>query len=101
MLTLYYKPTCFYSQAVLGEAENMNISFKLKDVTDVILLNELIDKGGKAQTPYLVDEGKSVGIYESKEIIDYLNENYSQGTAERTFGGLRVHQSDETCDTCQ
>ena len=101
MLTLYYKPTCPYSQRVLGEAELLNISFRLKDIRDEVLCEELIAVGGRKQTPCLVDEVRGLTMYESQDIIDYLYEYYADGTGKQTFGGLRIHDSDETCESCQ
>ena len=102
MLILYYKPTCPYSQAVLAEAETLNLSFNLKDISsDEVLLAELMEKGGKKQTPYLVDPEREVEMYESNDIAKYLHEHYGKDTAKESFGGLRIHKSDEACDTCQ
>ena len=39
---------------------------------------EVIDRGGKAQFPYLVDPNTGVEMYESLEIIAYLFEAYGQ-----------------------
>jgi len=102
MLTLYYKPSCPYCQRVLGEAENMGVQFNLKDISaDQTLAEELIEKGGKRQVPYLVDEERSVSMYESGDIVKYLEEHYSGSKEGKTFKGLHVHQSDETCESCQ
>jgi glutathione S-transferase len=102
MLTLYYKQTCPYSQNVLAEAETMGVHFNLKDIgSDMHLLDELIQKGGQRQTPFLIDTDKGVMMYESEAIIAHLKEHYNHADAPRTFGGLRVHQSDEICDSCQ
>lgn len=102
MLTLYYKPTCAYSQRVLGEAESMGISFNLKDISsDPHLAEELVVQGGKQLVPFLIDTEKGVKLYESEAIVAHLHEHYETAAEGRTFGGLRVHQSDEICDTCQ
>ena len=102
MLTLYYKPSCPYCQRVLGEAEEMGVTFNLKDISDDdVIANELIEKGGKRQVPYLVDNEKDISMYESGDIVDYLKEHYANGTQKESFGGLRIHRSDEACDTCQ
>jgi glutaredoxin 3 len=101
MLTLYYKPTCPYSLHVLGEAEEMNLQFNLKDVSfDMDLKDELYALGGKMQTPFLIDPEHGIKLYESEDIVAYLKEHYAT-QKERTFGGLRVHQSDDICDSCQ
>lgn len=102
MLTLYYKPTCPYSQRVLGEAEALGIRFDLKDISnDPILRDELIARGGKKQTPYFVDPERGEEMYESGDIIAYLHTHYGDGTAPREFSGLRIHKSPETCDVCE
>jgi glutathione S-transferase len=101
MLTLYYKPTCPYSQQVLGEAEELGVQFNLKDVTfDMDLRDELFLQGGKNQTPFLIDPQRGVKMYESDAIVAYIKEFYLD-TDGKTFGGLRVHKSEDICDTCQ
>lgn len=102
MLTLYYKPTCPYSQDVLAEAEALGVSFDLKDIAhDEALRTELIEKGGKKQTPYLEDTERGVSMYESQDIIKHLREHYGSGTEPRRFGGLRIHRSADSCDVCE
>jgi glutathione S-transferase len=102
MLTLYYKPTCAYCQNVLAEAENLGVNFRLKDISlDQHLVDELIEKGGKKQVPFLIDDVKGEQLYESADIVSYLNEFYASASAYKSFGGLRIHASDDTCDTCQ
>lgn len=102
MLTLYYKPTCVYSQEVLGEAERLGVQFRLKDISfDAILRNELFEQGGKEQVPFLIDTDQGVKLYESTEIVRHLNTYYKEGSKNTSFGGLKIHQSEEVCDTCQ
>lgn len=102
MLTLYYKPTCPFCQRVLGEAEALGVQFNLKDISaDEHVAAELIEKGGQRQVPYLVDHERGVAMYESADITAYLNEHYPNGTSASSFNGLKIHKSDEACDTCQ
>lgn len=102
MFTLYYKPTCPYCQYVLGEAEALGVQFTLKDISsDSNLVKELIERGGKKQVPYLVDEANGVEMYESEDIVSYLKEHHAESGSERTFGGLRVYQSNDVCESCQ
>lgn len=102
MLTLYYKPSCPYCQRVLGEAEEMAINFNLKDISaDEAIAEELIAAGGKRQVPYLVDDEKGVSMYESDDIITYLKEHYANQADKESFNGLKIHKSDDACDTCQ
>ncbi len=102
MLTLYFKPTCPFCQRVLGEAEDLGVKFDLKDISaDPALANELIERGGKRMVPYLVDSDRNVGMYESGDIVTYLQEHYKDGTSSDDFNGVKVHKSEEACDTCQ
>lgn len=102
MLTLYYKQTCPYSQHVLGEAEALGVHFNLKDVaSDPFLADELIEQGGKGQVPFLIDTDRAIKMYESENITAYLHEHYKKSSEDKTFGGLKIHASDEVCDTCQ
>ena len=84
MLTLYFKPTCPFCQRVLNEAKEMGVEFNLKDISsDEAIANELIEKGGKRQVPYLVDEERGEAMYESADIIEYLKDNYvKEGSTE-------------------
>jgi glutathione S-transferase len=100
MLTLYYKPTCPYCQNVLAEAEELGVKFRLKDiVSDVHNVEELIQQGGKSQVPFLIDPERGEKLYESEDIIAYLKEHYAQSAG--AFGGVRIHASDEICESCQ
>ena len=102
MLTLYYKPTCPYSKNVLAEAETLGIQLNLKDIsTDDAIAQELTDKGGKRQVPYLVDDERDTSMYESSEITKYLQRNYAYPTSEKkeSSDGLRIYKSDDTCET--
>ncbi len=102
MLTLYYKPTCPFSQRVLGEAERLQVTLNLKNISeDLFLLEEMMELGGKTQTPFLVDPERKIAMYDSTDIIAYLIELNDSGTAKQNFGGLRIHESDEICDSCQ
>lgn len=103
MLTLYYKPTCPFCQRVLGEIEDIGVKVNLKDIaTDEAVLAELIEKGGKKQVPFLIDDEKDVSMFESGDIIDYLHENYAGATEQgKSFNGVKIHNSDETCSSCQ
>lgn len=77
MLILYDKPTCSYCQKVVKFAEENNIEFDLRDiVTDPQNAEDLIALGGKRQVPYLVDEEKNIEMYESDDIVNYLQHNY-------------------------
>lgn len=103
MLTLFYKPTCPFCQRVLGEVEDMGLKLNLKDIsTDPTSADELFEKGGKRQVPYLEDTDRDVSMYESGDIIDYLKEHYSAAANQsESFNGVKIHGSDDTCTSCQ
>jgi glutathione S-transferase len=83
--------------------EEMNLTVEMKDISaDDALREELIEKGGKQQVPYLVDTDKEVAMYESDDIIEYFELNYS-GTEDEPeeTGKPRVHVGGSTCVACE
>ena len=101
MLTLYYKPSCPYCDNVFGEAEALGVQFNLKNIlSDESIAKELIELGGKRQVPFLLDVENNITMYESNDIIAYIQKR-SADTAPKNFGGLKIHTSPEICDTCQ
>lgn len=82
MLNLYVKTGCPYCLRVIDANETIKAPLVLRNVSENSdLKSELVDKGGKSQTPYLEDTEKGVSMYESIEIIKYLKENYGNGEA--------------------
>ena len=75
MYTLYMKPTCPFSARVLRAIEGYEFVIEQKDVTDSANAEELIEKGGKRQTPCLIDHDRDVVVYESNDIVSYLLAN--------------------------
>ena len=70
---LFIKEFCPYCQKVMKHIEEKNIDCKFLDVTDPVNLDELIILGGKEQVPFFVDTENNVKMYESDEIIKYLD----------------------------
>lgn len=78
-MILYYKPTCPYCIKVLNFAQEQGIVFTLKNIVeDPAIAQELIDRGGKRQVPYLVDAEHGVEMYESDDIIEYLRAHHAR-----------------------
>ena len=100
MLTLYYKPSCPFCQKTITAADEIGVAFNLKDISaDDALREELIEKGGKQQVPYMVDPENEVAMYESDDIIAYVKENYAEDT---TSDGPRIHNAGgATCVACE
>jgi len=78
MLTLYVRTGCPYCAKALAAGEELGISFDLKNVADPGVSEELVEKGGKSQTPYLIDSERGVAMYESDAIVNYLREHYAK-----------------------
>jgi glutathione S-transferase len=81
MLTLYVMTGCPYCAKVLAAGEELGIEFDLRNIADPGVGAELTEKGGKRQTPYLVDDARGVALYESDDIVRYLHENYPKAAA--------------------
>lgn len=77
-LTLYMRAGCPFSAKVLIECALMGLSITEKNLKDPAVVDELIEKGGKAQTPYLVDETTGKAMYDSDAIIAYLHERFGE-----------------------
>ena len=102
MFTLYYKPDCPFCQRVLQMGENLGVEFDLKDISeDETLANELMEKGGKRQVPFLVDTETDTSMYESSDIIDYIRENKPKSAEAKDVPKPRVHVSNAVCESCE
>ena len=71
----YYCPYCteviaFINENKLNEIDLMDIGFEGN-------LKRLLKIGKRVQVPFLYNEGKNLKMYESKDIIDYL-EKYKE-----------------------
>lgn len=77
-LTLYHFRACPYCAVTHRAIQHLGIEVQLKDIQKTPKFrNELINGGGKAQVPCLLIEskvGRNQWLYESSEIIQYLNE---------------------------
>ena len=75
-LTLYYFYSCPFCQFVLRYINDRKLDIPMKDtLADAAAKRELLDIGGKTQVPCLVIDGKP--LYESQDIINWLEENVS------------------------
>lgn len=74
-LKLYHTETCRYCHVVMDFIEENDLDVELVDATyDVQGKRDIINKGGKMQVPMLlIDDEKA--MYESKDIIAWLDEN--------------------------
>jgi glutaredoxin len=91
MLKLYVKTGCPYCAAVIAKLNNLGIPYEEANIADQKVAEELIVHGGKRQVPYMEDEDPcktaehhtpclidgDIHMYESEDIITYLEENYA------------------------
>lgn len=88
-MILYIRDGCQWCEEVLAFAEKNGIVFScIKNKSEPGVINELIERGGKAQFPYLVDVENAVEMYESEDIIAYLSS--MSGTSSYSTEGPRV-----------
>lgn len=78
MLTLYVKTGCPFCAKVLDRVGELNLVVEEKNIADETVAEELVSRGGKRMVPYLVDSDRGVEMYESDDIVNYLNEHYGK-----------------------
>ena len=87
MLELYQFEGCPHCKKVREKLSELGISYinhnprlgKSHDgkVTNKRPFEELTELGGKNQVPYLVDTRRETTLYESDDIVEYLEEHYA------------------------
>lgn len=80
MLELFQFEQCPYCQKVREKLTELDLDYICRNVPKGSGTRELLkDLGGKEQVPFLVDTtgGETTKMYESDDIVDYLEENYS------------------------
>lgn len=78
MLELYVMEDCPYCQKVRRKMNQMGLDFIYRSYLKANGEDNWAYKiGGQTQVPLLVDQSKNVVMYESSDIIEYLEENYS------------------------
>jgi glutathione S-transferase len=84
MLELYQAEGCPYSENAREKLSELGLSYvahnprshdgeTLNDQTH----NELLVIGGEDQIPFLVDHQRGETLYESDDIVEYLDEHYA------------------------
>lgn len=84
MLELYQAEDCPYSEKVRQKLTGLGISYVVHnprrhggEVRNEQTHDELVKLGGQNQIPFLVDHQRGVTMYESDDIVDYVEEHYS------------------------
>jgi len=87
MLELYQAEGCPHSAKAREKLTDLGVSYVIHnprlpggeggDVLDEVTYREMTDLGGQDQIPYLVDTARGETLYESDDIVEYLEETYA------------------------
>lgn len=84
MLELYQAEGCGYSEMVREKLTDLGLSYIIHnprtargETRNEQTHEQLMTVGGDDQIPFLVDQQRGVTMYESDDIIEYLEEYYS------------------------
>lgn len=79
-LSLYQYNACPFCVKVRREMRRQNLNIALVDAKQDDNKQTLLTQGGKLQVPCLkiTNDGKTEWLYESKAIMNYLNDNYAK-----------------------
>ncbi|MFC4448964.1 glutathione S-transferase N-terminal domain-containing protein [Halorussus aquaticus] len=83
MLELYQAEGCPYSKKVRKQMQALGLSYVAHnprthggEVRDEQAHERLIELGGEDQIPFLVDPERDESLYESDDIVQYLDRHY-------------------------
>src|SRR5215470_3516970 len=80
ILELYDFEACPYCRKVREVLSELDLDYRVHPVAQGSGRRaELVRRGGKMQVPYLVDANTGTELYESDDIIRYLNGTYGEG----------------------
>jgi glutathione S-transferase len=80
LLELYDFEACPYCRKVREVLSELDLDYRARPVAQGSGRRaELVRRGGKMQAPYLVDPNTATELYESDDIIRYLNATYGDG----------------------
>lgn len=84
MLELYQAEDCPYSEKARQKLSELGVSYIIHNprTHEGEMLNEqthdeLLELGGEDQIPFLVDRQRKETMYESDDIVEYLEEHYA------------------------
>jgi len=73
MFLLFVQEGCPYCEKVIKHMLEKNITFRSLDISNPVNLDELLVLGEKEQVPFLVDTERNAKMYESEDIIQYVD----------------------------
>ncbi len=63
---------------VIHKLDELELEYEEKDIAEQSVADELVERGGKRQVPYLVDTDAEVEMYESGDIVKHLSTRYQK-----------------------
>lgn len=81
MPILYVKDNCSFSEKARAVLDAYGVTFTEKNIKEPEFLRELMELGGKKQTPFFVDSDG--GVYESDDIMAHIEKKYGGGLLHR------------------
>jgi glutathione S-transferase len=79
MLILYTGDSCPFCRQVEAYLQSKGLAYEARDIrANPDYADELVEIGGKQQIPYLVDTERGVSMYESEDIIQYVEDTYGE-----------------------
>ena len=72
MFDLYILESCPYCRKVMDFLDKNNITCNKKNISDKENREQLIRLGGYEQVPFLHDSALNINMYESDDIIKYI-----------------------------
>jgi len=76
MSILYTKTACPFCRRVLNKFHDLGVDFEVRNIGNENNLQLMMDRGGKKQVPFLVDDESRIVMYETEDILDYLEKKY-------------------------
>lgn len=73
MFLLYMLEECPFCKKVINHFNEKNIEFRTFNIKEPANLDELLILGGEDQVPFFIDTEKNVKMYESNDIIAYID----------------------------
>lgn len=98
MIELYQKENCPYCKKVREKLNELELDFVCRISKTGTKQREIMMKlGGQAQVPFLVDQEKGVMMYESGDIVEYLEKNYGGASSDEEKKTGCAHCVDGEC----
>lgn len=73
MILLFMLEECPFCKKVIKHLEEKGVEYKPLSIKDSVNLDELLVLGGEKQVPFLVDPEHNTKMYESDDIIEYID----------------------------